>query len=103
MKTNLDITYSSNKLEKQCTRSAVMQRSFKQSICKKLQLRLTELASADILDDLLSGPGNWHPLSADRDGQYGGNLSRHDRIVVSVDTSTNPADALVIEIIDYHD
>lgn len=99
----MEIGYASNKLEKQCTQFAVMQRSFKKSICKKLQLRLTELASAGSVEDLLSGPGNWHPLAADRDGQYGGNLSRQDRIVISIDTSKDPPDAIVIEIIDYHD
>ena len=43
--------------------------------------RLRTLEVADCLEDVLPAPGNFHPLTADRDGEWAAALSKNWRLV----------------------
>lgn len=100
------MTYADGKLKKLCTDDGEMKRR-RADIAKKLRLRINALEIASTVGDLpaLDPLGRWHPLKADRAGQWAGSVSSNERIVITPGDSQNPMSSVsveVIEIVDYH-
>lgn len=98
------IRYSSHQLRKECSDEREMKRK-RGSVAPKLRLRINALSAATSLEDLqtLDPLGRWHPLTANRSGQWAGDLSRNWRLIVEDDgVEGGEVSVLVIEIEDYH-
>lgn len=98
------ISYSSKQLRKECTDEREMKRK-RGSVAPKLRLRINALSAATSLEDLqtLDPLGRRHPLTANRSGQWAGDLSRNWRLIVEDDGADgDEVSVLVIEIEDYH-
>lgn len=98
----MELNYSSNKLKKQCTKAAVMQKEFGQ-LSKGLMRRMVELESADDLGQLKSGPGNWHDLTGDLEGLVAGRVSGNWRVLVRPHALDDDCTEVTVEsVTDYH-
>jgi len=98
------IRCSSNQLQKECSDERKMKRK-RGSVAPKLRLRINALSAAMSLEDLqtLDPLGRWHPLTANRTGQWAGDLSRNWRLIVEDDgVEGGEVSVMVIEIRDYH-
>ncbi len=114
----MELSYSSNKLRKQCEQDSAMRKAFDDQMSKKLKLRLGELKAARVVADLFAGPGRWEFLSGDRRGSMSGRLTANDRLIVEplrdgepiqtdddedwADAAKAASEAEVTEIVDYH-
>ncbi|MDR1264283.1 MAG: type II toxin-antitoxin system RelE/ParE family toxin [Propionibacteriaceae bacterium] len=77
-----------------------MRRAYGAVVAKALRRRLTELDTADRVDELPGASGHWARLRADRLGLWSGRLSANWRVVVQ---PVGDGDAvIVVEIVDYH-
>jgi proteic killer suppression protein len=77
-------------------------------------MRIALLEEADCLADLRDAPGNWHPLTADRAGQWSASVNGNHRLIFRPDQVPLPClsdgglDAAqvtkveIIEVADYH-
>lgn len=109
----MNLDYSSNRLEKQCTVRKEMNKAFDQPTARSLERRIKELESAQRASDLLQGPGRWEVLTQDLAGLMSARLSANDRLIVRPVVEEDPAtgqdkplleatDVVVIEVRDYH-
>lgn len=101
----MELSYSSNKLEKQLTQDKVMRREYSEPWIKKIQLRIAELRVAVDLEELQNGPGRWHALKGDHAGEWAGDVSGNYRMIITpiTDGPILRATAVRVEkIYDYH-
>lgn len=108
----MEVTFSSEKLRKQCTEEKKMTKAFGE-LCKPLQRRLTELEAADSLG-LMPQHAKCHPLTGNRGGQFALKLSANKRLIIAPNNNPLPKteddgiDILkvtkvrVVEVVDYH-
>lgn len=97
----MEVRYEDNKLEKLCTDEREMRRK-RADIADKLRLRLKALEAAETVDELPeSDPlGRWHPLSANRTGQWAGKLSPNYRLLVRPEGSDDGTSAGIVTVIE---
>lgn len=100
----MDIVYSNNVIRKRCQRAA-----------GKLKQRLDEIRAAEAFAVLQTLPGNYHPLSANRAGEWACHLEEPRRLVFRpiespAETSSGAGRARdrvtvvsLIEVVDYHE
>lgn len=103
---HLEVQYEHKKLKKLCTDEREMKKK-RSDIAGKLRLRIKALETAKSVRELSTHDplGEWHQLSADRDGQWAGKLSGNYRLVIRPHDATEPWNSVtvtVIEIDDYH-
>jgi proteic killer suppression protein len=111
----MEIAFGSRKMQKLCSSEKEMRAKLGDRAMKVLQLRLTQIAAADTLDDLGKVPGaRCHELTADRKGQLAVDVVHPRRLVFEPDHNPVPEKpdggldwqqvtrVLIIEIIDYH-
>lgn len=103
----IDIHWHDRKLAKSCQSDRAGQRRFGAQRWKLLRRRLAAIAGAPTLADLLTLSA-FHPLHADRFGQYAGALDGPFRLILEVEASQAACDAAhvtavnVVEVVDYH-
>lgn len=98
------LRYSSKQLAKECTDEREMKRR-RGALAAKLRLRVNALEVAESMTDLqaMDPLGKWHPLTANRSGQWAGDLSRNWRLIVEDDgVEGGEVSVMLIEIRDYH-
>ncbi len=111
----MEITFGSRKMQKLCNSEKEMRARFGIRGMKVLQLRLTQIAAADTLEDLGKVPGaRCHELTADRKGQIAVDLVHPRRLLFEPDHNLLPAKpdggldwqkvtrVTIIRIVDYH-
>lgn len=77
----MEIIFRNAKLEKQCTDSRLMERTWGRDQAKKLRQRLDDLRAAANLAVMRTLPGRCHELTADRAGQLSLDLQHPDRLL----------------------
>lgn len=110
----MEISYCSNKLEKQLTKPRELAKAFGQ-MARKVSQRHEELKSADSLSVLRLFPAaNCHELTGDRKGQLAVSISGNYRIIFEPNHSPIPVKEdggldwqsvtaiTILEITDYH-
>jgi proteic killer suppression protein len=109
----IDIAWSNRKLGKCCATDAAGRKRFGAARWKLLKKRLFVLAAVPALADL-RGSAGFHPLRADRAGQYALALDGPYRLVFRPDHDPIPmlrngrvdeaavTRVIVLEVVDYH-
>lgn len=77
----MQIFFRTSRLQKQCARVSVMERSWGSARAKKIRLRLDALAAAETLEDLRHAPGRLHELTGNRKGQFAFDLDGPYRLI----------------------
>ena len=86
----MDISYKSNKLEKQLTKAKEMQKAFG-TMAKKVNQRMKEIKASENLNDLMKIPAaNCHELKGNRKGQYAVDISGNFRLIFEPDHDPVP-------------
>lgn len=101
----MNVSYSSNKLEKALTEAKVMRREYGEQRSRKLQMRVKELEAVGNLAELQEGPGRWHLLTGNLSGRWAGDVSGNFRIIITPlgeGTAVEITSVRVEEITDYH-
>ncbi|WP_125610518.1 type II toxin-antitoxin system RelE/ParE family toxin [Specibacter cremeus] len=101
----MDLSFSSNKLERQLTEDKVMRKTYSDQWVKKLRLRMKELQAAENMAELQEGPGHWHPLVGNLAPQWAGEVSGNFRIFVTPLGNGAAAEITAVQIEkidDYH-
>lgn len=98
--------YANKTIEKLCTDETVMRKK-RGDIAGNIRRRINALETADSVGELRTHDplGKWHQLSADRPGQWAGQLSRNERLLIRPHNTEEPWDSVtvtVLEVDDYH-
>src|SRR3954452_19944042 len=86
----IDISWRNRKLEKTIASARTAQATYGADGFKLLRRRLAALAAAPTLGDLEGTPGNLHPLTGARSGQFALNLAGGARLVFEPDHDPLP-------------
>jgi len=110
----MEISFSTNKLEKLLTSESKMRGEFGPEMSKKIQARLLDMDAAGCLAEMHNLPGRCHELKGNRAGQFAVDLKHpmrlifrpdHEPIPVKEDGGidwSNVTKITVVEIDDYH-
>jgi len=110
---DIQISWADQRLERKCSSEKAGQRAFG-SRWRSLKLRVALLEEAECLSDLRKAPGKWHPLTADRAGQWSASLDGNYRLIVEPDhrplpllpdgglDSAQVTQVKIVEVADYH-
>jgi proteic killer suppression protein len=110
----VEVYYEDQRLQRLMGNDARLQRKYGQQMASKIKQRVAELEAVDNVMDLRHLPGRWHELSADRTGQYSGDLVHPQRLIFEPADSPPPqhpgggidwslvTEVVVIEIADTH-
>jgi proteic killer suppression protein len=96
----VDLGYASHQMERLCTDLREMNKSLSATVVKSLKRRIAELRMAEVIEDVLLGPGRWERLAGDRAGLWSGHLSANWRVIVAAEPEATSA--LVVGVEDYH-
>lgn len=111
---DIQIAWRDRKLERTCSSDQAGRRAFGNERWRKLKSRIALLEQAECLADLQMAPGKWHPLSADRAGQWSASLDGNYRLIIEpiddplplfADGGLDPTRAAhvkIVEVLDYH-
>lgn len=109
----MDIAFDDRRLARIIEAEDKLRRKYGQASVTKIKIRFAALQAARNFIELSALPGNWHPLTADRAGQWAADVGHPLRLIVRptppvptlADGGVNWALAdrvTVVEIIDYH-
>jgi len=110
----IEIVWASRKLERDCLNDRNGVQRFGPERWTLIKRRLESLASAPTLADMRGVPGNCHPLTGDRAGQFAISLTGSYRLVFRPDHEPIPLQAdggidrqlvtriLIEGVVDYH-
>ena len=110
----MNITFANKKLEKWANNYALAQKKLGNDRAFKYHQRLGDMRDADSFNDLKFLPGNFHNLSADRNGQWSCSLDHLYRLIFEPAVKPVPLNehgtpiltdmkiVEIIEIVDYH-
>ena len=105
----MEILYASRQLKKLCTSERAAVKKYGERCARTLIFRVGQMKAAENVEDLIGAPGHFHPLTADRKGQWACRLQGGLRLVFVPGASGEMvlkeiiAPALTItEIVDYH-
>lgn len=110
----MKVSFQTKKLQKLCEDEREM-RKRRPDIERKLRLRIAALKANNTIAELeINDPlGRWHRLKENRKGQWSGVVSSNERIIIEplkdgvriidIEEERQSTEALVVEIIDYHE
>jgi proteic killer suppression protein len=110
----IDITWLNHKMAQCRSSEQAGQRMFGRERWSKLKVRIALLETAPSLAHLRGAPGKWHPLGADRTGQWSARLDGNYRLIIVPDHEPMPLlpdgglDAArvtkvkIVGVVDYH-
>ena len=89
----MDILFSSDRLQKQCTVNKTMVRKWGQERAKRLRMRLDQLKAAPHLGEMRNLPGRCHELTGGRQGEISIDLDGPYRLIFEVANDPLPQKA----------
>ncbi len=110
----MDINVNNKKLRKILEDKSKIIKKYGTKMARKIMQRIDDMKSAENLEILMKLPGNHHPLTGDRKGQFACNLVQPYRLIYRPANDTLPIDdndnliyseitiVEIIEIVDYH-
>lgn len=110
----MDINVNNKKLRKILEDENKIRKKYGTKMAEKIMQRIDDMKSAENLEILMKLPGNHHPLTGDRKGQFACNLVQPYRLIYRPANDTLPIDdndnliyseitiVEIIEIVDYH-
>lgn len=110
----MQVYFEDAKLQKVCNSHREMVRKLGKEQADRLKVRLADLEGVDNAAELITLPGRWHQLSANRTGQMSGDLKHPQRLIIEPlepdDVRSDDGgidweavtDVVVIEIADTH-
>lgn len=110
----MDISFSKKKLEKIANDDRLCKKELGELRARKFKLRLSELTSAETLEDVRHLPGRYHELKGNRKGQWACELDHPYRLIFEPHEDPIPTNEdgsyswveivgiEIIEIVDYH-
>lgn len=113
--TDIDISWSDDKLEKNCSSDKAGARRWGSDQWSLLKRRLATLHAAPTLKDMDQAPGRCHALRANRAGQFAVNLWGQYRLIFLPNHDPVPriddggidltgiTQIMITEVVDYHD
>ena len=66
----MEILYASRQLKKLCTSERAAVKKYGERCARTLIFRVGQMKAAENVEDLIGAPGHFHPLTADRKGQW---------------------------------
>jgi plasmid maintenance system killer protein len=97
----MKVYFRTNRLERAYFESRIAHREWGKAVGSRYALRIRQIIAAKAVADLYTLAGaHFHPLTGDREGQYGITLLGLSRLVVTLDEA-GPS-VMVIEVVDYH-
>jgi len=81
----VDITFSTKRLEKECTEEAVGIKKYGPNCARKLRARLSDLEAAESLNRMRTLPGRLHQLTGNLKGVYSLDLEHPLRLLLEPD------------------
>lgn len=96
--------YADKKLEKLCTDEREMRKK-RGDIAGKLRLRVKALETAGSVGELSTHDplGEWHQLTENLSGLWGGKLSRNERLLIRPDDTLEPWNSVTVTVLDIDD
>ena len=110
----IDIRWADRKLAKAVASDSAGRRKWGQERWTLLRRRIATLEAVESLDQLEGLPGNFHPLRADRSGEFAASIGGSYRLVFEPDHDPLPLlddggldrarvrRVVVTEVVDYH-
>ena len=110
----MEIYFKDKKIAKIFNSKKELIKKYGNNIGKKIMQRLDDMKAAKNLEELMTLPGNHHPLRGDREGQFACSVGQPYRLIYEVANNPIPTDEkgnliykevtmiIIIEIIDYH-
>ena len=78
----VEVTFESSKLQKVCSSTVSMTKTYGPDCAKRLRTRLAALEAVDDVAELFGLPGRWHPLRANLIGLVSADLVHPLRLLV---------------------
>ena len=105
----MEILYASRQLKKLCTSERAAVKKYGERFARILFRRISQMKSAENLEALTQHAGHFHPLTADRKGQWACRLQGGLRLVFApgargemvIKEITDPT-LTILKIVDYH-
>ena len=105
----MEILYASRQLKKLCTSERAAVKKYGERCARTLIFRVGQMKAAENVEDLIGAPGHFHPLTADRKGQWACRLQGGLRLVFApgargemvIKEITDPT-LTILKIVDYH-
>ncbi|SLJ23029.1 plasmid maintenance system killer protein [Mycobacteroides abscessus subsp. abscessus] len=96
--------YDNKAIEKLCTDEKVMRKK-RGDIADKLRRRVKALETAESVGELRTHDplGKWHQLTGDLAGQWAGELSRNERLLIRPHNTEEPWDSVTVTVLDIDD
>ena len=105
----MEILYASSQLKKLCTSERAAVKKYGERCARTLIFRVGQMKAAESIEDLIGAPGHFHPLTADRKGQWACRLQGGRRLIFVLGADGKMllkeiADPYltILEITDYH-
>jgi Plasmid maintenance system killer protein len=110
----MDIIVNNKKLKKILEDKSKIRKEYGPKMADKIMQRIDDMKCAENLEVLMKLPGNHHPLTGDRKGQFACNLVQPYRLIYRPANDTLPIDdndnliyaeitiVEILEIVDYH-
>jgi proteic killer suppression protein len=110
----MDIIVNNKKLRKILEDENKIRKKYGIDMAEKIMQRIDDMKCAENLEILMKLPGNHHPLTGDRKGQFACNLVQPYRLIYRPANDTLPIDdngnliyseitiVEILEIVDYH-
>jgi len=89
-RTVIDISWANRRLEKTCSSDREGVKKWGPDQWKALKMRLASLRAAPTLEDMQGVPGNCHPLTADRAGEFAVDLRGPYRLIFEPENDPIP-------------
>lgn len=96
--------YDNKTIEKLCTDEKAMRKK-RSDIADKLRRRVKALETAESVGELRAHDplGKWHQLTCDRAGQWAGELSRNERLLIRPHNTEEPWNSVTVTVLDIYD
>lgn len=110
----MEVHFATKKLADALSQDRCRVRTYGTAVAKRIQVRLSQLASASDLETMRTLPGRCHELRQDRRGQLAIDVSDHLRLILTPTIDPPPTrddggldwravtEVTILEVTDYH-
>ena len=105
----MQLLFANSQIKKLCTSERAAVKKYGERCARTLIFRVGQMKAAESIEDLIGAPGHFHPLTADRKGQWACRLQGGLRLVFApgargemvIKEITDPT-LTILKIVDYH-